>query len=104
MYGFVAHEDDDTEPYEKRKDFDALWIIEEFRKLKEHLYLCVDARKFKDVESSEQSTLTVLNLTHPDGVRYTALEKGVGTWTSLREGGANTATNKRPTMAPIKIH
>jgi len=82
-----------------------LRIVEEFweLKLKDHSYLCEDASKFKEVDSSEHATLVVLNLTHPVGVRYTALEYGVGTWTSLRAGGANTATNKRPTIAPVNI-
>jgi hypothetical protein len=68
---FVAQKDDDSKPYQKGKDFDTLRIIEEFweLKLKQHSYLCEDASKFREVDSSEHATLVVLNLTHPVGVR-----------------------------------
>jgi hypothetical protein len=60
--------------------------------------------KFKDVESSEQGTSSVLNLTHPESVRKTAFVNGVGSCLSFLAGGANTATSNRPTMVPINIH
>ena len=68
---FVAHKNYDAEADQERKDFDALRIVEEFRelKLKQHSYLCEDASKFREVDSSEHATLVVLNLTHPVGVR-----------------------------------
>lgn len=60
--------------------------------------------KFREVESSEHATSSVLNLTHPEGVRNTAFVKGVGSCMSFLAGGANTDTSNRPTIVPINIH
>ena len=60
--------------------------------------------KFREVESSEHATSSVLNLTHPDGVRKTAFVKGVGSCMSFLAGGANTDTSNKPTMVPMNIH
>lgn len=60
--------------------------------------------KFKDVDSSEQGTSSVLNLTHPESVRKTAFVKGVGSCMSFLAGGAITATSNNPTIVPMNIH
>jgi hypothetical protein len=90
-------------PTRKERTFMLRGLARSFESWSWNIYLCEDATKFREVASSEHSTRSVLNLTHPDGVRYTDFENGVGTCMSLRAGGTKTDTSKRPTMAPVNI-
>jgi hypothetical protein len=56
--------------------------------------------KLRDVASLEQGISSVLNRTHPEGVLKILLSPGLGKCISLRTGGTNTETIKRPETAP----
>ena len=66
--------------------------------------MCSDASIFKDETSFEHGTSFVLNRTHPDGVRNTFLQFGVGRFIFGRTGGLNTETTNNPTKQPINNH
>ena len=59
--------------------------------------------KLSEEASGVHATSIVVNFTQPVSVNSGFLSFGVGRCMSLRAGGSNTATTKRPTKNPIKI-